>query len=445
VGAHYYTWFPANFDQGYLRKEIRPKQKPLLGKYCSTDPAVIEQHAAWCSEYGIDFLTLDWWPTRTAENKAFLETFLNVPNLEDIRFCIHYETWELGFDNECGATRFDDRAVHAFLADMRMFAEGVFKHPSYLKVNGRPVIILYLTRTFHGKYVEAMKRFRAEMAGLGVNPYVIGDEAFWGVIAADGGIKSRPGGAESPQPSRIRLFDAITAYNMYDWSRKEHAGYAARSSFVPDVAALWGEYADAAAEQGVAFVPDIVPGYNDRGVRLVEDHYAIPRQWDEGLPEGSLLAESFDRLAFPFVAPGLNMILITSFNEWNEDTAIEPLAESAPTASDRSRSGARFTQGFQYSGHGFTYMEVVRNKTTAVHGRVVLADGNPARGAAVVATRDGRNVGRGISDSRGFYTLSRLRMPPGDCRIEIEGRAGTATNATVDASSSVAVDFRIGG
>jgi hypothetical protein len=39
--------------------------------------------------------------------------------------------------------------------------------------------------------------------------------------------------------------------------------------------------------------------------------------------------------------PRLHAILITSWNEWNEDTAIEPLSPAPPTADDASRDGKR--------------------------------------------------------------------------------------------------------
>ena len=57
----------------------------------------------------------------------------------------------------------------------------------------------------------------------------------------------------------------------------------------------------------------------------------------------------------------LRTILITSWNEWNEDTAIEPVATSPPTADDVS--GRRlFTQGYAYEGFGTTYVDIVSDR-----------------------------------------------------------------------------------
>jgi glycoprotein endo-alpha-1,2-mannosidase len=86
----------------------------------------------------------------------------------------------------------------------------------------------------------------------------------------------------------------------------------------------------------------------------------IPRQWEPGAAEGSFFAESLERIAKPLVDPDLQMVLITSWNEWNEDTAIEPAAPAPATT--RDRDGEVFTQGYAYEGFGKTYLEILRSR-----------------------------------------------------------------------------------
>jgi hypothetical protein len=140
-----------------------------------------------------------------------------------------------------------------------------------------------------------------------------------------------------------------------------HHGYAATNSFIRDVARLYDRYRRAAGDR-VCLIPCVTPGFNDRGVRLAEDHFVQPRQWDPTAAEGSFFAESIERIALPFLDPKLNMVLITSWNEWNEDTGIEPLQMSPITTRDTSASGFDYTQGYRYAGHGFRYLEIVREK-----------------------------------------------------------------------------------
>jgi glycoprotein endo-alpha-1,2-mannosidase len=357
VGAHYYLWFPARFKDGsYLRASLRPDQKPQLGEYSSSSPAVAEQHIAWAASSGIAFFTLDWWPSAPERNALIDRAVLAARNIGDIRVCIFYELSDLGYDPPSGRTVFDDATIERFLSDMDEIAARYFSHPSYLRIGGRPVIILYVTRTATGRFAEAMTRFRARMANLGIDPFVIGDEIFWAVAKEDGG-----GTTDEPQRGRIALFDAITAYNLYDSSRAARVGYGASSRLLFDSLALYERYRQAAPEKPV--IPLALPGYNDRGLRLEADHHAIPREWAPGAGEGTFFAEWLDRFTLPLIDPRLPMMLVTSWNEWSEDTAIEPAASAPATASDRSRSGSVYTQGYRYEGYGTRYLDILREKT----------------------------------------------------------------------------------
>ncbi len=446
VGAYYYLWYPQNFSQGWLRAKLRPPQRPVLGLYSSRDPKVAEQHIAWCSRYGLDFLALGWWPSRPRQNRALYQGFLKARNLGDIKFCVFYETQDLGFDPVLGITLMTEEKMRRLVADVRQVAKTFFNHPSYLKVSGRPVIIFYLTRSVYVNYEEAFTRLRRALHKDGFDPYLIGDEVFWKVIEAKGswdgkGPPPKPTDSPRPQVERARLFDAITAYNMYEGGKGHHAGYASRSQHLAEVAAKYRLYRDALKGRA-AFVPNILPGYNDRGVRLSVNHYAIPRQWAPGAPEGSFFARSFERLALPFVDPGLNMILITTFNEWNEDTSIEPLQPAPPTDRDQSPSGRDYTQGYSYAGYGTTYLEVLRDKVIAVAGRVTRPDGTPAAGAVVKAWQEGKEVGRDAADRAGYYTLSRLRMPPGEYQVGLAAGGPRRTVRVVAGRTTLGVDLR---
>jgi len=357
VGAHYYLWFPRRFQDGtYLRSKLLPSQKPLLGEYSSASPRVVEQHISWASAAGVDFFALDWWPDAPERNALVDQSYLAAPNLGDIRFCIFYELGALGYDETRGMTPFDEGMVARFLSDMEQIAARYFGHPRYLRVSGRPVIILYVTRTATGRFAEAMSRFRQRMADLGQVPYVIGDEIFWEVAREDG-----QGRTDTPQPGRIALFDAITAYNLYDSANPRHTGYASASTFLDDSLDLYERYREAAGERPL--IPLALPGYNDRALRPQADHYAIPREWASGAGEGTFFAEWLQRFTLPLIDPRLPMMLVTSWNEWSEDTAIEPAAPAPPTAADRSRTGTSYTQGFLYEGYGTRYLETLRART----------------------------------------------------------------------------------
>jgi glycoprotein endo-alpha-1,2-mannosidase len=357
VGAHYYVWYPDNFASGYLRGALRPPQRPALGEYDSRHPAVAERHIALAVSHGIDFFTVDWWPNRPEQNAAIESGFLRAANVGDIRFCIFYESTDLDVSATAPGIAFDTATKARFVTDSMTIARRYFGHPSYLRIDGRPVLLLYVTREMYGLLPQAMREMRQAMAAEGYDPFVIGDEIFWAVVEAreDPAAAARITG--EPQLARIRLFDAITAYNLYMEGRPKHSGYGSKSNFLPDSVKLYRRYRDASA---VPIIPDVIPGFNDRAVRPAPEHFVIPRRWTPHAAEGSFFAQAIERIGKPFVDERPHAILITSWNEWNEDTAIEPLVPSQPTAEDAS--GQRlFTQGYVYQGFGDAYLDVVRD------------------------------------------------------------------------------------
>jgi len=353
IGAHYYVWYPQNFTQGHLRSRLSPEQEPLLGHYSSNSPAVAAAHIKNASEYGIDFFTLDWWPSRPEQNEAIKNGFLNASNIADMKFCIFYETIDLGYDEELRTVVIDDAKKQKFVSDLKSIAKDYFSHPQYYKIDGKPVIFFYVTRALSGDFSSMFKEARFELQNMGYEVFFVGDEIYWisSHNSPDGPILNG-----EPDVGRIELFDSITAYNSYAPSYRHHSGYASTSSHLADTASLYERFKNFAPKARI--IPGVLPGYNDRGHRLGIDNYAIARQYSKKENQGSLLREYLKQIAQPYMDNDLRMIVITSWNEWNEDTAIEPINPIAPGSGD-DKSGA-YTQGLEYGGTGFEALEEVR-------------------------------------------------------------------------------------
>src|SRR5262249_56793922 len=164
-----------------------------------------EQHIALAVSHGIDFFTLDWWPNRPEQNSAIDSGFLRAANIGDIRFCIFYESIVLSDRVSENGIVFDAATKSRFVSDLMTIARRYFGHPSYLRIDGRPVLVLYATREMRGLFPQAMHEMREVMATEGYDPFVIGDEIFWVVVDAEApGAATRVTG--EPQLSRIRLF-----------------------------------------------------------------------------------------------------------------------------------------------------------------------------------------------------------------------------------------------
>jgi len=118
-----------------------------------------------------------------------------------------------------------------------------------------------------------------------------------------------------------------------------------------------------ANELGVAFIPNCSPGFNDRAVRLEEDHYPIPRRVHPDSSHTSTFSQYFD-LAVETMDPNLQAITINSWNEWYEDSNIEPVERTGTTSEDNGNGN--YTEGYEYVGYGTDFLEVIRDKKAAL-------------------------------------------------------------------------------
>ena len=158
----------------------------------------------------------------------------------------------------------------------------------------------------------------------------------------------------------------------------------------------------AATDGRVPVIPDIASGFNDRGFRLPTNHPAQPRQWLPGEGPASTLDHLFRCVAIPEVSPTLPMVMVTSWDDWNEDTGIEPIG-GTPTDVDDSPSGKAYTQGYTYGGEGRTALKVLRADVNLLDRRFAAgADGRT--GPAKVRVRRAR-VDEVFGDA-GFVTWS---------------------------------------
>lgn len=316
VGAYYYPWYDApdrHWDLGYAG------EGPRLGKYSSRSAEVIRQHLDWSREFGIDSWICSWWGTDSWEDET-LRRFV-VPALESAlangeptpRFCLFYESEGLlGLDPETGI-EFDESTTTRFLNHFRYLADHYFSSPAYLRIEGKPVVYLYLSRAFAGGYARALLRARAVGEARGFSLFLVGDEIYWG----------------EPDADRIAALDAITAYNLH--GPEIYAGLKDWNPFIKDCDDLYRRYREVASGSGTLVIPGIIPGFDTRG-----RHYFIPRFLSpDDRSTGTL--EALSRVALRHVDPRFPAVTITSFNEWHEGTQVEPDATGDRSAGDTLR------------------------------------------------------------------------------------------------------------
>ena len=375
VGAFYYLWNPQNLTTGTLRAHLVPPQVPPAAEVASDTRAAVARDITNAHQAGIDFFAVDWWPYDPGfsgrdyrQADSVMSEFVKAPNLRQMKFAMFYETENLGFDPGLESTPVTPLLALHFSADMVHFARTYFDNPSYLRIDGRPVVFLYLTRTLTGNVAGMMTGVRHTLARLGFDPYFIGDEVYWRVtpeIPVPGG----PVLTTTPQVSRMEQFDAVTSYILYYGDRdtalgptKDFSGYPGETDIVTDEKSLLNEYR-AVTDDHVPVIPDVASGFNDRGFRLPVNHPSEPRQWVPDAGPASTLDHLFRCVAIPELDPRLPLVMVTSWNDWNEDTGIEPIS-GTPTRTDDSLTGTAYTQGYEYGDEGWSGVRTLRRDVT---------------------------------------------------------------------------------
>ena len=340
VGAYYYPWFAGNnFHGGHtLIEHLSPPQMPELGWYDQTDPAVISQHYKWARYAGIDYFVCSYWGRQGTENSILQKVMFDNPDRGDIKLCVFLEP---------SIMPVNDPSVTAgtITTEINYLCDNYFDRPGYLRIDGKPVIFIYVTRAMSNtELTMCIGTIRTAAVNKGIGDvYIVGDEV-WGYPNS------------SNKTPRVSLMDAVTNYDVY--------GNLGKARFVTDPTlntwqdknSKWKSFVNGL---GKDFIPAVSPGFNDKGVR-------------KGNPPSSRKLNNADS-AFGTLFSGMldrakssadrDMIMITSWNEWHEDTQIEPVAAAAATNADDGAAGGYYTDGLYYNGYGMLYLDILRDKT----------------------------------------------------------------------------------
>jgi hypothetical protein len=341
IGAYYYPWYrsPDPNQPGrrhswrqVFRQRLDPPQQPQVGLYSSDDPAVIEEHIAQSRRAGISFWAVSWWGPGSPTDRVLQDAILKHPDAGQLRYAVLYET--TGRFERASRPNPDN-----WVGDLKYLQEHYFKDPNYLRIDGRPVLFVYLTRVyFRENAAELMQQAREQVKDL----YLVADDMF--------GPNYR---AESAQH-----FDAVTAYDVYGQSLQVHR---ATLKAIETLAANYRHARAAANSVGAAFIPAVSPGFNDTIVR--PGHPPTARYFsDHESQEGDVFRAMIRDAALPNLDDTCGrLMMITSFNEWYEDTQIEATAGTAPpTARDQSTDKTKYTGGDRYENYSHLYLDILR-------------------------------------------------------------------------------------
>ena len=292
VGAHYYPWYGAplhNYNDGEWAEES--PSTPVLGNYDSAQPAVIEQHIDWCRRAGISWLNVSWWGPNSGHDRRLREDILAHPRADELEWSILYETvGQFGDD----PVELDTNSAQSQLTnDLRYLADTYFHRDNYKRIDGRPMLYIWVAQNLRGDVQEA---YQAAVEAAGERPYLIVD------IPAGSGLDTHP---------IVSVADAVSTYSVYDPDNPT------KDAFIKTARSSYRTWYRAAEYVDVDVIPTAVPGFDDTEITHVErDNEPVPST-----------PEIYEETATAARRYADGPILITSFNEWYEDTQVEPSEE----------------------------------------------------------------------------------------------------------------------
>ncbi|MDH7569835.1 MAG: glycoside hydrolase family 99-like domain-containing protein, partial [Armatimonadota bacterium] len=142
VGAHHCPLWEADKPQMWSQIRKHMERVPALGFYAQENPEVSDWETLWATEHGISFFIYCWYrakqggPVEQRFGSAIHQGFFKSRYRDRMRFTIMWENQSRG---QAGVA--DEADLMENLLPFWM--ENYFKHPSYLKVDNRPVLFIY--------------------------------------------------------------------------------------------------------------------------------------------------------------------------------------------------------------------------------------------------------------------------------------------------------------
>ena len=142
VGAHHCPLWEADKPQMWLNVLKHPERTPALGFYSQENPEVSDWETKWAVEHGISFFVYCWYRTgqggavKTRFGSAIHDALFKSRFVNKMKFTLMWENQSRG---QAGVA--DERDLFTNLLPYWM--ENYFQHPSYLKVDNKPVLFIY--------------------------------------------------------------------------------------------------------------------------------------------------------------------------------------------------------------------------------------------------------------------------------------------------------------
>lgn len=306
VGAFYYSF--GTFNPGIT-------EVPVVGKYSSPsgkiDPAIMSRHIDQASGGGLDYFVFQMRSFNKDHgnyvNDSVLINIFNQQNTSGkMKFAVYYNFNAGSYGiSTASPLESDPIKLNQFIDDITRLS-AFFKNPNYEKVNGK--VLLYINNSnqlYSNDNQSIYKALRSKLSEMGFEMYLVGYQERW----------------SPPARYPFRFKGCVDA--VYEQSYSSQNNSWDRWYLLPQMIDQNWEYSRKyfADSVGVDFIPNISPASNWLITTPTSTNPNFPRT------DSGALYRTLCNVCKMNASSKTRLILIDSWNQWDQDTQLEP-AES---------------------------------------------------------------------------------------------------------------------
>jgi hypothetical protein len=314
IGVTYYPLYPDPHPWEWLEPMA---VHPLLEKYDVRDIIVIAKHIDQATGHGINTFVFSWgiFESNEKANKRIHENILNFLSHPFSNQIYFYLLYELPHRLSAGNVTADEYGYYnlsdsnkwkVVVEDFKLFNKDFFQKENYIKIQNKPVVYLYWSKSLRGNITTFLEDIRKTSEN---SIFLIGDHA-------------EPGSATWIKEGHPFIEEYVKHFDGWStWAAgwpDPHIEEPYKEKFPKFLEKGYSMWRELATKYNRTFITSIIPGF----INLRDPNFPrLPRDLDMFNEELKVA------LQYATTINGKRIIRIDTFNEFGEATGIEPTKE----------------------------------------------------------------------------------------------------------------------